>query len=119
MGKDTLEGVHVSIQGAGHVGYYLAKELHQLGARITMCDLNLAALQRCVDEFGVSICAPDAIYDVEADVFAPCALGSVLNLANIKRLKVKIVAGSANNQLAHHQHGMALHERGILYAPDF
>ncbi len=119
LDRDTLEGIHVGIQGAGHVGYYLAKELNELGAHITMCDVNLTALQRCVDEFNVSVCSPENVYDLEADIFAPCALGAILNLANIKRLKVKIVAGSANNQLAHHLHGMALHERGILYAPDF
>jgi len=71
------------------------------------------------DEFGAKIVAPDDIYDVEADVFAPCALGAILNLATIKRLRVPIVAGSANNQLAHHHQGVVLHEHGILYAPDF
>ncbi len=119
LDRDNLTGTHVAIQGAGHVGYYLAKELHERGARLTMCDFNLKSLQRCVDEFGVTVCSPDAIYDIEADVFAPCALGAVLNLHTIKRLRVPIVAGSANNQLAHQHHGVLLHERGILYAPDF
>ncbi len=119
LGRDTLEGVHVALQGAGHVGYYLAKELHKLGARLTMCDVNTAALQRCVDEFGVTVCSVDEIYSIEADVFAPCALGKILNLTTIKQLRVKIVAGSANNQLAHYKYGALLHERGILYAPDF
>jgi leucine dehydrogenase len=119
LGRDSLEGIHVAIQGAGHVGYFLAKELHALGARLTMCDVNPQALQRCVNEFGAVICEPSDIYDIKADVFAPCALGAILNLANIRRLNVSIVAGSANNQFAHHQHGLALHERGILYAPDF
>lgn len=119
LGKDNLDGVHVAIQGAGHVGYYLAKELHALGARLTIADVNMANLQRCIDEFGATACSPELIYELPADVFAPCALGAVLNLHTIKRLKVSIVAGSANNQLAHHQHGALLHERGILYAPDF
>lgn len=119
LGRDSLDGIHVAIQGAGHVGYYLAKELKTRGAMLTMCDLNPANLQRVVDELGVQVCSPDAIYDVECDVFAPCALGAVLNLHTIKRLKTSIVAGSANNQLAHQQHGALLHERGILYAPDF
>jgi leucine dehydrogenase len=119
MGRDNIEGMHVLVQGAGHVGYYLAKELHDLGAKLTMCDINIKATQRCVDEFGVTVCHPEEIYDLEADVFAPCALGAVLNLETIKRLKVKIVAGSANNQLAHHHYGALLHQRGILYAPDF
>jgi leucine dehydrogenase len=119
LGRDDIAGTHVTIQGAGHVGYYLAKELHALDVRMTMCDINPNALQRCVDEFGVEVCSPDAIYDIEADVFAPCALGATLNLNTIKRLRVGIVAGSANNQLAHQHHGVLLHERGILYAPDF
>lgn len=119
LGRHTLENVHITIQGAGHVGYCLAKELKALGTRLTMCDVNQIALQRCVDEFGVTVCAPEAIYDVEADVFAPCALGAVLNLHTIKRLRVPIVAGSANNQLAHSHHGVVLHERDILYVPDF
>ncbi len=119
LGRDSLEGVHVTVQGAGHVGYYLAKELHALGARMTMCDINPKALQRCVDEFGVSVCGVNEIYDVKADVFAPCALGKVLNQDTISRLQVGIVAGSSNNQLAHYKYGETLHERGILYAPDF
>lgn len=119
LDKPNLNGIHVTIQGAGHVGYYLAKELTEQGARITLCDVNPLHLEKCVSEFNVSVCAPDDIYDVEADIFAPCALGAILNLKNIKRLKVPIVAGSANNQLAHHHHGAVLHERGILYAPDF
>ncbi len=118
-GRASLEGIHVAIQGAGHVGYFLAKELYQCGAQLTVCDVNEMALQRCIDEFGAESCSPDTIYDVSADVFSPCALGAVLNLQNIKRLKVSIVAGSANNQLAHHHHGALLLERDILYAPDF
>lgn len=119
MGNDNLQGVHVAIQGAGQVGYYLAKELHALGARLTMCDISPLNLDRCVEEFGVTICPVEEIYDVEADVFAPCALGAVLNFETIKRLRVSVIAGSANNQLAHHKHGTMLHEKGILYAPDF
>lgn len=119
LGSDSLDGVRVAIQGAGHVGYYLAKELHALGARLTMCDINVKATQRCVDEFGVMVCHPEEIYELETDVFAPCALGAVLNMDTIKRLKAKVVAGSANNQLAHHHYGALMHQRGILYAPDF
>ncbi|HVY53192.1 MAG TPA: hypothetical protein VHA13_01585, partial [Gammaproteobacteria bacterium] len=70
-------------------------------------------------EFGVTSCSPEEIYDIPADVFAPCALGAVLNTHTIKRLQVPIVAGAANNQLAHYKHGALLLERGILYAPDF
>ena len=110
LGRDTLEDVHVAIQGAGHVGYYLAKELKERGAKLTICDVNQLNLQRIVDEFGAEVCSPENIYSVSADVFAPCALGAVLNLHTIKKLKVSIVAGSANNQLAHYQHGALMQE---------
>lgn len=119
LGRDNLEGIHVAIQGAGHVGYYLAQELHAMGAKLTMCDINQTALQRCIDEFGAATCSIDEIYTIEADVFAPCALGAVLNMHTIKNLKAGIVAGSANNQLSHSHYGSLMHERGILYAPDF
>lgn len=119
MNRDSLDGLHVTIQGVGHVGYLLAKELHQRGARLTVCDVRPENVQRCVEEFGAAVTSTDDIYDVKADIFAPCALGSILSLNTIKRLQVSIVAGSANNQLAHHHHGAMLHERGILYAPDF
>lgn len=119
MGRDSLEGVHVVIQGAGHVGYALAQEVHALGGRITVSDINLKSIQRCVDEFGANVCAPEEVYSVEADVFAPCAMGAILNRKHIQQLKTPIVAGSANNQLSHSHYGHFMHERGILYAPDF
>lgn len=119
LGRDDLEGVRVAIQGAGHVGYCLAKELKERGAHIIIADINLKSIQRCIDEFNADVVHPEEIYSVQSDVFAPCALGAVLNLDTIKRLNTSIVAGSANNQLAHHHYGALLHERGILYAPDF
>lgn len=119
LNRDNLSGVHVAIQGVGHVGYYLAKELHEQGAKLTICDVNPAVVERCTNEFGARVVSTNDIYAVEADVFAPCALGSVLNLQSIKRLRVPIVAGSANNQLAHQHFGAWLDEHGILYAPDY
>lgn len=119
LGRDSLEGIHVAVQGAGHVGYCLAKELKILGAKVTITDLSLKTLQHCIDELDVNVCSPEDIYSMEADVFAPCALGAILNIDTIKKLKVQIVAGCANNQLAHHHYGVHLHQRGILYAPDF
>lgn len=119
LDKDSLEGISVAIQGAGHVGYCLAKDLKERGADVTIADVNLKALQRSIDDLGVKVCHPDEIYSIKADVFAPCALGAVLNLHTIKRLQAKIVAGSANNQLAHRHHAVLMHEQGILYAPDF
>lgn len=122
LGKTSLQDIHVAIQGAGHVAFFLAKELHKLGARITVCDTNQAAIDNIINEFGTEVIAvvePEEIYEVPCEVFSPCALGAVLNLANINKLKAPIVAGSANNQLAHHHHDLVLHQRGILYAPDF
>jgi len=119
MGRDTLEGVNVSIQGVGHVGYYLAKEVTALGAKVTVSDINVKNIQRCIEEFDAKVCPPEEIYSLNTDVFAPCALGAVLNLRTIKQLQAKIVAGSANNQLSHAHYGTLMHERGILYAPDF
>jgi leucine dehydrogenase len=119
-GNDSLAGRHVAVQGLGHVGYYLCEDLAQEGARLTVTDIDPERVQRVVKAFGAKAVDSDAIFDVEADVFAPCALGAVINDETIDRLKVAIVAGGANNQLADGDvHGRALHERGILYAPDY
>lgn len=115
--RDSLEGVHVAIEGLGHVGYHLAKELHQLGAKLSVYDINASAVARCVAEFNAT--AVQDIYQVACDVYAPCALGASLNSENIHKLKMPIIAGSANNQLATEADGIALHEKGILYAPDY
>lgn len=119
MGRDSLENVRIAIQGVGHVGYNLAKQLHELGAKLTVSDVNPKALQRCIDEFNANVCSSDEILRTETDVFAPCALGAILNRNSICQLRTQIVAGAANNQLSHHHYGTLLHERGILYAPDF
>lgn len=119
LGRDSLDGINVAIQGAGHVGYNLAKYLTNLGARITIADFNVKSVQKCIDDFGAKACPPDEIYDLPVDVFAPCALGAILNHKTIHRLKAKIVAGAANNQLSHAHYATLLHELGILYAPDF
>lgn len=119
LGRDDLDGLHVAVQGAGHVGYPLAKELYELGARLTICDMNQAAVKRCAAEFEATVVDPEAIFDVEADVFAPCALGGVINNQTVHRLKVGIVAGATNNALADGEMAVVLHEKGILYAPDY
>jgi leucine dehydrogenase len=119
LGRSGLEGVHVAIQGAGHVGYALARELHALGARLTITDHNAANLERCHDEFGADTETLDGIFGVECDVFAPCALGGVINDQTIGRLRTAIIAGAANNQLADTSHGMQLHQKGIVYLPDY
>jgi len=108
-----------SIQGCGHVGYYLTKYLREAGAKVFVCDINDSRTERAVDEFGAEAVPMEQIYDVDADVFAPCALGGVINEDTVPRLKCQIVAGSANNQLESEEWGTALEERGILYAPDY
>lgn len=114
-----LDGLTVAIQGAGHVGYNLAKYLSKEGARIIITDVYKKRARQVVDEFGAEYVAPDKIYSVKCDIFSPCALGGILDDKNIRKLKCKIVAGSANNQLKADRHGDKLEERGILYAPDY
>lgn len=119
LGRDSLEGITVAIQGAGYVGYYLARELSQQGAKLIMTDIDKAACDRVAHEFDATIVSPDDIFTVDCDVFAPAALGAVLNEDTITQLKCAIVAGPANNQLAEPVHGYLLKDRGILYAPDY
>ncbi len=119
LGRSSLEGVHVAVQGVGHVGYHLCKELHESGAKISVADVDPLKSERAQREFGASIVALDKIFETKCDVIAPCALGSALNDTTIPRLEAKIVAGAANNQLAQPRHGDDLHARGILYAPDY
>jgi leucine dehydrogenase len=118
-GSDDITGKTVALQGCGHVGRYLAGELHQAGARLVATDIEADRVQRVVSETGARAVEPDAIYDVDADIFAPCALGGILNDTTIPRLRVEIVAGGANNQLLEERHGQMLHDRDILYAPDY
>lgn len=119
LGRDSLDGVHVAIQGVGNVGLGLARELKACGAILTVADRNDEATRRCAAETGAQIVAGDAIYEVEADVFAPCALGGAINPDTLGRLRTTIVAGAANNPLATPEMGTELHRRGILYAPDY
>jgi leucine dehydrogenase len=119
LGKAALQGVHVAVQGVGHVGYHLCKELHTAGASLTVADVDALKAERAQREFGAKVVPLDAIFDVACDVFAPCALGSALNDGTIPRLKARVVAGAANNQLAVPRNGDDLHARGILYAPDY
>lgn len=119
FGTEELKGRKVAVQGLGKVGMALCEYLHDAGARLTVADINPEAVERAKREFGATVVAPDEIYGVECDIFAPCALGAVLNDDTIPQLKCRIVAGSANNQLKEPRHGDMLRERGILYAPDF
>ncbi len=119
LDRDDLEGLHVAVQGVGHVGYHLCRQLHERGAQLTVADIDPLKAERAQREFGATVVSLDAIFSVECDVFAPCALGSALNDETIPRLKCRIVAGAANNQLASPQNGDDLFQRGILYAPDY
>lgn len=118
-GSDSLGGRTVAVQGLGHVGYYLCKELHAAGAKLVVTDIDAGRIARVVDEMGATAVALGAIYSTKADIFAPCALGGILNDDTIPQLQVEIVAGAANNQLLEARHGEALEARGILYAPDY
>jgi leucine dehydrogenase len=118
-GSDELVGRRVALQGCGHVGYHLAKELARAGARLIATDASEERLRRVREEFDAYAVPIDEIYGVEADIFAPCALGGIINDQTIPQLKVEIVAGAANNQLLEPRHGVALEERDILYAPDY
>ncbi len=119
LGKDSLKGIRVAIQGLGHVGYSLAQKLHQAGANLIVTDVNQQQLDKAMKELNAEVVSTDSIFDVQCDVFAPCALGAILNDNTIPRLKTSIIAGAANNQLAEPKHGVILQERGILYAPDY
>src|SRR5262245_50582566 len=119
LNKDSLQGIHVAVQGVGHVGYYLCKELHSAGAKLTVADVDKLKSERAKREFGAAVTDINRVAEVDCDVFAPCALGAGMNDDTIPHLRAPIVAGAANNQLLEPRHGDDLHARGILYAPDY
>ncbi|MFN2101012.1 Leu/Phe/Val dehydrogenase [Altererythrobacter sp. MF3-039] len=119
LGVDSLEGVHVALQGVGSVGGGTARHLAEEGARLTLADVDSERAQALGKELGASVVASDEILAIEADVFSPNALGAVITEEVAKAIKVKAVAGGANNQLATGSEGRILAERGILYAPDY
>ncbi len=115
----NLEGLKVAIQGLGNVGYRLAVFLHKAGAKLYVTDIVQANVDRAVRELNATAVAGDKIFALDVDVFAPCALGAAINDQTIGQIKAKIVVGAANNQLATSAHGQVLHDRGILYTPDY
>jgi leucine dehydrogenase len=119
LGRDSLDGLRVAIQGVGNVGFDLARQLKQAGAKLWVTDIHASQTARAASELGATVVAADAIFGLDVDVFAPCALGAILNDTTIPQLKAKVVAGAANNQLAEACHGADLMRRGILYAPDY
>ena len=119
LGKDSLSGVHVAIQGVGSVGGGVARLLAQDGAKLTLSDIDQRRAQDLAQQLGAKTVAPESIMSVSCDVFSPNALGAVLDDDGIARLDCAIVAGGANNQLAREAHGKLLSDRDILYAPDY
>lgn len=119
FGSDVLAGKTVAVQGVGNVAYKLCEHLHEEGASLIVTDINKEAVNRAVEAFGAKAVDPDAIYDVDCDIYAPCALGATINDDTIPKLKAKVIAGSANNQLKTNEHGDIIHEKGIVYTPDY
>jgi len=118
FGSGSFKGRTVAVQGVGAVGISLVERLISAGAKVYVTDIYADKVQRAVEAGAVAV-PPDRIFDQECDVFAPCALGAVINDETVPRLKCKVVCGAANNQLLEPRHGKALADRGILYAPDF
>jgi leucine dehydrogenase len=119
LGRDSIDGLRVAIQGVGNVGYYLCRYLSQAGARLIVADIDPARVQRACDEFGATAAGLDDILYQDVDVVSPCALGAILTEDSIPKIRAAIVAGGANNQLATDQDGQRLSDAGILYAPDY
>lgn len=118
-GSESLDGMKVAVQGVGNVGYYLCKALAEEGASLVIADIDGDRVARVGEEFGAEVVQPDEIYGVEAQVFAPCALGAVVNDETLPKFRFDIIAGAANNQLAEEKHGKELARKNILYAPDY
>jgi leucine dehydrogenase len=119
LGRPDLEDLKVAVQGVGGVGHHLCRLLAADGARLYVADVRAGATARASDEWGAIAVAAQDILQQDVDVFAPCALGAILNAQSIPRLRAKVVAGAANNQLALDRDGLALHAAGVLYAPDY
>jgi len=119
FGTNELNGVRVAVQGLGKVGFFLCKHLKADGAHVIGSDIDPERCEHAQKELGIELCGPQDIIEQDCDVLAPCALGGVINDKSLPKLRCKVVAGGANNQLAEERHGAALEERGILYAPDY
>ena len=119
FGSDMLEGKTIAVQGLGNVAYSMCEYLHKEGAKLIVTDINKAAVDRAVEAFGATAVDPNDIYKQEADIFSPCALGAIVNDTTLDQMTFRVIAGSANNQLAESRHGQLLYERGIVYAPDY
>lgn len=119
LGRRDLDGLRVALQGVGSAGWKLGEHLHAAGARLWVSDADPARAEQAAAAWGAEVVPPEAIHAQEVEVFAPCALGAVLNDETVEQLRCSVVAGAANNQLARPEHGERLRRRGILYAPDY
>ena len=119
LDRSDLEGLTVAIQGVGHVGAHLARHLRDAGARLWIADIDAERVRQVADTLSAAPVGVDEVFDLDVDVFAPCALGAILNDDTLARLSARVVAGAANNQLAEPRHGQVLSDRGVLYAPDY
>jgi leucine dehydrogenase len=119
LGADSLDGIRVAVQGVGHVGLRLCKLLHEAGAELYVSDVNNDNLQATLAEVPATVVAPSELLFADVDVLAPCALGNVLTSSTIPKIRAKVIAGAANNQLSTPADGLRLAERDILYAPDY
>lgn len=120
FGSDSLSGKKVAVQGVGHVGEYLVEHLTKENAEVFITDINQESLKRVSEKYGATVVGADEIYDIDMDIYAPCALGATINDDTLSRLKCSIIAGAANNQLADEKiHGQAVLDKKIIYAPDF
>jgi leucine dehydrogenase len=118
-GDEDVGKHRYAVQGVGHVGMEFVKLLSERGAKIFVTDINKELVQRAVDDYGAEAVTSDEIYDVDANIYSPCALGGTVNEKTLERLKCKIICGAANNQLANNEIGDEVQKRGILYAPDY
>lgn len=119
FGTKSLKGLKIAMQGLGSVAYYMLEHLHAEGAQIIGCDIDQAVIERAVKKYNIEIVSPESIYDVPCDIFSPCALGATVNAQTLPRIKAKVIAGAANNQLATPAQGEELMKRGMTYAPDY
>ncbi|GEL06893.1 Leu/Phe/Val dehydrogenase [Salisediminibacterium halotolerans] len=119
FGDDSLEGKTVAVQGVGNVSFKLCRHLHEEGAKLIVTDIHKEAVNRAVEAFGAKAIDIEDIYEADADIYSPCALGATINDETIPKLKAKVIAGAANNQLKESRHGHMLEEYGLVYAPDY
>lgn len=119
LGRGSVDGLSVAVQGVGNVGYHLCRFLDEAGAKLVVADMDQGRVQQVVDQFGAAAVDIDALMSQDVDIIAPCALGAVFNERSIPEVKASILAGGANNQLENPEDGQRLHDAGILYAPDY